>query len=216
MATYAEEIYIYNNGTGSYPLANTLYEDIGGDSISFVDTLAYKTYNSANVPKYCVPYGVISSASNVTFWYQDIDLTLATNPTLKFYFIPKLYISEFSWTDDDTAKIKKGEPITNMTAAAWNDLVSKVIILRPLAFSWRKNPETAEQGGNILGSNFLNMQSALESEAATYDATWARAFLSHQMKYRGSAGTMIPASIIANHEYSLKNAVNKLIQIMRP
>lgn len=121
MATLEETvwIYIYDNDTNKYLRSetHTLTEEISGSSIVPAETLAYKTYGTTYALEICKVSG-----STWTHFGQDT-IAFPDSGKITLYFVNRKYVADFSWTDDDAAKIKEGELPSNLKASAIKKVV---------------------------------------------------------------------------------------------
>ena len=105
-------------------------------------------------------------------------------------------IALFYWTSDDSSKIKAGELITNITASAWNNLISKIAACGGSTASI----PTATSGGNLTAEHFNQMRNAISG------LTGAGTVVSAVTK-----GTKILATMFANSTTALKESINRAI-----
>lgn len=185
----------------------TLTETLEGESVAFQNTLAYRTYSAGYLFGYCTA----EFTGNVRP-YQDITLP-QNDDTLHFYTIKKRYIDLFQWTDNDDAKIKKGQPVSNLTAEKWNALVSLATEFRTISMTqqWRPMPQ-ATAGGTITWRIAWPVQFNLSAALGALDATSGNELAQHRI----AAGAPIKAEIFAGSGMNLKTAINKIILAMRP
>lgn len=177
----------------------TVYWNSNGGAAGYW-TLFYRTISGAYVS-----YGNVSSspvtitglAAGTTYYfmvrhtlggsYADSSSVSATtkNPIALFY-----------WTSDDSSKIKAGELITNITATAWNNLISKIAACGGSTASI----PTATSGGNLTAEHFNQMRNSISG------LTGAGTVVSAVTK-----GTKILATMFANSTTALKESINRAI-----
>lgn len=106
-------------------------------------------------------------------------------------------IGTFAWTSSDATYIVKGQPVKNLTASAWSTLIGKVAICGGTTSAI----PSASVGARITASHFNQMRSAILSlpgAGSIADSV-------------SSGNTVIKATMFANHDLSLKNAINRAI-----
>ena len=106
-------------------------------------------------------------------------------------------IGAFAWTSSDAVYIVKGQPVKNLTASAWSTLIGKVAICGGTTSAI----PSASVGTRITASHFNQMRSAILSlpgAGSIADSV-------------SSGNTVIKATTFANHDLSLKNAINRAI-----
>ena len=212
MATCEEKvyIYIYDNDTNKYLRSetHTLTEEISGDSIAIEETLAYKTYGTT----YVMGHGW-KTTSNEAFFHPDT-ITMPDDGKISFNFVNRKYVPDFSWTDDDAAKIKAGEPTTNLRAEDFNKAIT--LLNGDLSRLWwsRLSISPVSAGDEITFNNtqtvFSNIINTLRCALGFYGV------MPYRQNIFARKGAPIQATQFANHEYSAKSAINKIIQYMRP
>lgn len=106
-------------------------------------------------------------------------------------------IGAFAWTSSDDTLIVQGQPIKNLTASAWSILINKVSVCGGATASI----PTAAPGAKITESHFNRMRSAILNLAGAGSITDSVS----------SGSTVIKAAMFANHDLSLKNAINRAI-----
>lgn len=111
----------------------------------------------------------------------------------------KAQIAAFSWTSDDATRIAAGKPVTNLTAASWNRLTTKI------------NEVRAERGYGSL--SFTSAYAGMEITASLYNqAANAIASLPGAGTVRTAAvGEKLTAAHFANDSMALKEALNRAI-----
>lgn len=215
MATYTEEIYLLNAANTSSTLIATLSEEIENDSIPVKDTLAYKTY--ATTYTFTRAYIPKSSTNSTAFSYQNVSLTKATDQKLDFIFYPRMTITPFAWTSDDTTKIVKGAPYTALTAEAWNRLVNLVKQLNLSGMTFAPQAFSVSKGDVFTYANFRGLWRNINVAQRVIDATWGKKFRQFMdSHYQNGTSDVIYAETLANHEYSVKSAINRLIDYVKP
>ena len=111
--------------------------------------------------------------------------------------VTKTAIGYFAWTNDDVTNISAGQPIKNLTAAAWQNLIAKVAACGGSTASI----PTASSGTRITANHFNQMRNAISG------LTGAGSIASSV-----TAGTSkVLASLFANATTSLKEAINRAI-----
>lgn len=123
MATLEETvwIYIYDNDTNKYLRSetHTLTEEISGSSIVPAETLAYKTYGTTYALKNCS-----ATISGISWTHFGPDtFAFPDGGKITLFFVNRKYVADFSWTNDDAAKIKEGELPSNLKASAIKKVV---------------------------------------------------------------------------------------------
>lgn len=212
MATYTEEVRLYDAANENDTLIATLSEDIEGDTIPVKSTLAYRTYAAT----YVFGRAYISGVSSRFYSYQDINLTLSTTKKIVFLFHPKTSIQAFSWTSDDATKIVKGAPSTALTADAFNRLLS---LYKLLNFTGSNLTLSAVSKGDAISwYNYRLLFGGIGMANNVIDAEWYRQSMSFFNSHYPSGTTtrVIYAELLANHEYSIKNSINRLIDYAKP
>ena len=214
MSTLEEtvSINIYNNETNKYLRSetHTLTEEISGSSIVPAETLAYKTYGTTYALVNCR-----ATISGITGPHFGLDtLTFPDDGKITLNFVNRKYVADFSWTDDDAAKIKEGELPSNLKASA----IKKVVDLLEGDLGriwWSRGTLPDVSSGDVItyGDIFLlwsNLRKTLMcvlGQAGIYP---------YRQNVDPKKGEAIRATKFANHEYSMKSAINKIIQYLRP
>lgn len=109
----------------------------------------------------------------------------------------KTVIGYFAWTSDDSSKIQAGQPVTNLTASAWNNLISKVSACGGSTSSIPR----ATAGSQITAEHFNQMRNAIAGLSG-----------SGAVASSVSAGsTKMRATLFANATTALKEAINRAI-----
>lgn len=114
-------------------------------------------------------------------------VTAVTNETIGY----------FAWTNDDATNIKPGQPIKNLTAAAWRNLIAKVAACGGNTASI----PSASSGTPITANHFNQMRDAISG--LTGAGSVASSVISGTSK--------ILASQFANSPTALKEAMNRAI-----
>jgi hypothetical protein len=206
MATYTENCYTDDGRT----LLGTLTEEIEGAEIAVKDTLAYKTYGESYV------FIICRGRAQMARWLlgESINLNSIQNNdfVMNFYFARRIQISDFAWTDNDDEKIKAGQPVSNLTAAAMNDLYQKLVAMKTLTGVRADAVPTITSGDTITASIVSQAFSGIAG-GLTYVDEDARQAMYDGLRYNSlTKGAPIYARILLN----MKVGVNKLIQEMRP
>ena len=111
--------------------------------------------------------------------------------------VTKDAIGYFAWTNDDATNIKPGQPIKNLTAAAWRNLIAKVAACGGNTASI----PSASSGTPITANHFNQMRDAISG--LTGAGSVASSVISGTSK--------ILASQFANSSTALKEAINRAI-----
>lgn len=106
-------------------------------------------------------------------------------------------IGYFAWTNDDATNIQTGQPVTNLTASAWQNLIAKVAACGGSTGSI----PTASSGTKITANHFNQMRNAISG------LTGAGSVASSVT----SGTSKVLASLFANVTTSLKEAINRAI-----
>lgn len=106
-------------------------------------------------------------------------------------------ISAFSWTSNDTVKIQAGQPVTNLTATAWNNLISKVSACGGSTGSIPR----ATVGAQITAEHFNQMRNAISGLSGSGSVASSVS----------SGSTKMRATLFANASTALKEAINRAI-----
>ena len=111
--------------------------------------------------------------------------------------VTKDAIGYFAWTNDDATNIKPGQPVKNLTAAAWRNLIAKVAACGGSTASI----PSASSGTPITANHFNQMRDAISG--LTGAGSVASSVISGTSK--------ILASQFANSPTALKEAMNRAI-----
>lgn len=114
-------------------------------------------------------------------------VTIATKNTIGY----------FAWTNDDTTNIKSGQPVKNLTASAWQNLIAKVAACGGSTASI----PSASSGTRITANHFNQMRNAISGLIGA--GSLASSVTSGTSK--------VLASLFANTSTALKEAINRAI-----
>lgn len=106
-------------------------------------------------------------------------------------------IGYFAWTSDDATKIQAGQPVTNLTATAWNNLISKISACGGSTGSIPK----ATAGSQITAEHFNQMRNAISGLSGSGSVASSVT----------SGSTKLRATLFANASTALKEAINRAI-----
>ncbi len=106
-------------------------------------------------------------------------------------------IGYFAWTNDDATKIQAGQPVTNLTATAWNNLISKVSACGGSTGSIPR----ATAGSQITAEHFNQMRNAISGLSGSGSVASSVT----------SGSTKMRAALFANATTALKEAINRAI-----
>lgn len=106
-------------------------------------------------------------------------------------------IGYFAWTNDDATKIQAGQPVTNLTATAWNNLISKVSACGGSTGSIPR----ATAGSTITAEHFNQMRNAISGLPGSGSVASSVT----------SGSTKMRATLFANATTALKEAINRAI-----
>ena len=106
-------------------------------------------------------------------------------------------IGYFAWTNDDATNIQTGQPVTNLTASAWQNLIAKVAACGGSTGSI----PAASSGTKITANHFNQMRNAISG------LTGAGSVASSVT----SGTSKVLASLFANATTALKEAINRAI-----
>lgn len=214
MATLEETawIYIYDNDTNKYLRSetHTLTEEISGSSIVPAETLAYKTYGTTYALRNCR-----ATISGIPWTHFGPDtFAFPDDGKITLYFVNRKYVADFSWTDDDAAKIKEGELPSNLKASAIKKVVD--LLNGDLGRIWWSSSTLPDVSpGDVITYRDIsllwsNLWSTLLCVLGLDGAE------PYDQNVEPKKGEAIRATKFANHEYSMKSAINKIIQYLRP
>lgn len=105
----------------------------------------------------------------------------------------KSNIGYFAWTSDDSSKIRAGQPVTNLTASAWNNLISKVSACGGSSSSIY----SASSGSRITANHFNTARNAISGLSGAGSTP--------------SSVTAGSSKVLASLFISLKEALNRAI-----
>lgn len=106
-------------------------------------------------------------------------------------------IRYFAWTNDDATKIQAGQPVTNLTNTAWNNLISKVSACGGSTGSIPR----ATAGSQITAEHFNQMRNAISGLPGSGSVASSVT----------SGSTKMRAALFANATTALKEAINRAI-----
>lgn len=106
-------------------------------------------------------------------------------------------IAAFSWTSNDSVYIASGQSTTNLTASAWNNLISKISSCGGNTGSI----PTASSGSTITANHFNQMRNAIASLSGAGSVASSVT----------SGTTIFYATLFANTSTALKEAINRAI-----
>lgn len=106
-------------------------------------------------------------------------------------------IGYFAWTNDDATKIQAGQPVTNLTATAWNNLINKVSACGGSTGSIPR----ATAGSTITAEHFNQMRNAISGLPGSGSVASSVT----------SGSTKMRATLFANATTALKEAINRAI-----
>ena len=130
------------------------------------------------------------------------------------FFVNRKYVADFSWTDDDAAKIKEGELPSNLKASAIKKVVD--LLNGDLGRLWwsRGTLPDVSPGDVITYRDIIDLWSNLwRTLLCALGLDGAEPYVQNVKPKKGEA---IRATKFANHEYSMKSAINKIIKYLRP
>lgn len=209
MATYTQICYSNNPGNNNF-LIGTLTQEIEGDTIAVKDTLAYQTY-SPNYVFTIVTYG--NGGRRLVDETINLATVAAGNYKMNFSFTNKVYVSDFSWTDDDAALIKTGQPVTNLTASAYNLFIDNLTAISGLTKYKFYDSAKVSAGDTITAEAFSKLNSAISFGFMYLEGFSGPHYGSGPIVRKG---TPITAEILSTGTNSFKNRLNELIHAMRP
>lgn len=109
-------------------------------------------------------------------------------------------IDRFDWTYNDYSMIAQGEPVTNIQASAWNDLISKISEVRSATGGAYSPVPYASAGQPITADAFTAMRNAIAALAGAGSVVSI-----------SGAGAQCLAAHFAHASNSLKSAVNRAV-----
>ena len=131
---------------------------------------------------------------------------------IRFYFVRRVQVSDFAWTDNDDEKIKAGQHVSNLTAAAMNELYQKLIAMSELTGVRADTVPTIVPGDTITASIVSQAFNGIGRGLLYVDEDARQAMYDGVKPDSIKKGAPIYARILLN----MKAGVNKLIQAMRP
>lgn len=216
MATLEEtaSIVIYDNDTNKYLRSetHTLTEEISGSSFVPAETLAYKTYGTTYALVNC--RATISGIAGTRFGPDT--LAFPDDGKITLNFVNRKYVADFSWTDDDAAKIKEGELPSNLKASAMKKVVDLLEgDLDRIWWSESTLPDVSP-GDEITRDTIMDIWSNIfRTVLCVVGSDEGFKYVNITSK-SVKKGAPIRATQFANYEYSMKSAINKIIQYLRP
>ena len=102
-------------------------------------------------------------------------------------------IGYFAWTNNDSSNIVAGQPVTNITASAWNNLISKISACGGSSSS----VYSASSGSKITANHFNSMRNAISGLCGAGSVP--------------SSVTAGASTVLASLFISLKEAINRAI-----
>ena len=92
------------------------------------DTLAFSKYSSLTRAGYIHLGWSTSQTATTAAWGVNGFVTVSATDAIYYAVWQKKSIALFYWNNEtwDAANIKKGQPISNLTAARWNNLMAKI------------------------------------------------------------------------------------------
>lgn len=161
---------------------------VSGETVNFTQLTPLAGYDA--------PYSLYYNRSGQPGWFgpaTEFNITDTSFDRLIRITATKKAIPYFSWTTDDATKIAPGQPVRNITASAWNDLISKIA-----ACGGDSNSVyTAYPGSTITANHFKSMRNGISGLAGAGD-----------VPPDVTAGT---SKILASLFIGLKNAINRAI-----
>lgn len=108
-------------------------------------------------------------------------------------------LQSFAWTDDDAANIAAGQPVSNLTASAWNTLMSLINQVRTANGLATLALPTAASGGALTAGNFNTAANAIGTLNGAGTVTSA------------TQGGTVYATKFANSTTALKESINRAV-----
>lgn len=128
-------------------------------------------------------------------YYSATDAKESTTYTAK----TKNDLQAFSWTEDDATNIAAGQPAANITASAWNTLMSLINQARAANGLAETALPTATQGGALTAGDYNTAATAIGTLNGA--GTVASA----------TQGGTVKATLFANDTNALKEAINRAV-----
>lgn len=161
---------------------------VSGETVNFTQLTPLSGYDA--------PYSLYYNRSGQSGWFgpaTEFNITDTSFDRSIMITATKKAIPYFSWTADDATKIAPGQPVRNITASAWNDLISKISACGGNSSS----VYTAYSGSTITANHFTSMRNGISGLAGAGDVPPSV-----------TAGT---SKILASLFIDLKNAINRAI-----
>lgn len=161
---------------------------VSGETVNFTQLTPLDGYDA--------PYSLYYNRSGQSEWFgpaTEFNITDTSFDRRIMITATKKEIPYFSWTDDDATKIAPGQPVRNITASAWNDLIGKISACGGDSSS----VYTAYPGSTITANHFKSMRNGISGLAGAGD-----------VPPDVTAGT---SKILASLFIGLKNAINRAI-----
>lgn len=168
----------------------------GGQSMQIVSGETVNFTQLTPLDGYDAPYSLYYNRPGQSEWFgpaTEFNITDTSFDRRIMITATKKAIPYFSWTDDDATKIAPGQPVRNITASAWNDLISKISACGGDSSS----VYTAYPGSTITANHFKSMRNGISGLAGAGD-----------VPPDVTAGT---SKILASLFIGLKNAINRAI-----
>lgn len=135
----------------------------------------------------------LSAGTAYVFYIQN---TVSSSDTARSDYTSvttKSNIGYFAWTSDDNSKIRAGQPVTNLTASAWSNLISKVDACGGSSSSIY----SASSGSRITANHFNTARNAISGLSGAGSTPFSV-----------TAGS---SKVLASLFISLKEALNRAI-----
>lgn len=161
---------------------------VSGETVNFTQLTPLAGYDA--------PYSLYYNRSGQSGWFgpaTEFNITDTSFDRRIMITATKKAIPYFSWTADDATKIAPGQPVRNITASAWNDLISKI----SACGGDSNSVYTAYPGSTITANHFKSMRNGISGLAGAGD-----------VPPDVTAGT---SKILASLFIGLKNAINRAI-----
>lgn len=168
----------------------------GGQSMQIVSGETVNFTQLTPLAGYDAPYSLYYNRSGQAGWFgpaTEFNITDTSFDRSIMITATKKAIPYFSWTTDDATKIAPGQPVRNITASAWNDLISKI----SACGGDSNSVYTAYPGSTITANHFKSMRNGISGLAGAGD-----------VPPDVTAGT---SKILASLFIGLKNAINRAI-----
>lgn len=145
---------------------------------------------------YEAPYSLYYNRSGQSGWFgpaSEFKVTDTSFDRRVMITATKKVIPYFSWTADDATKIAAGQPVRNITASAWNDLISRISACGGNSSS----VYTAYSGSKITANHFNSMRNGISGLTGAGSVP--------------SSVTADTSKILASSFIGLKDAINRAI-----